>query len=215
VHIRALVAEQHAKPPVDLILSATAPLSVELAAKAEQCFRAPLVEIYGSSETGQIATRRTREDAEWRCLDAVRLRFQDGRSSVDGGAVPSPTHLDDLIEHTGLDTFLLAGRSAELVDIAGKHTTLSHLNHQLLSIEGVRDGVFVFPEADGRYLRRLMAFVVAPGLRTEAILSALRERVDQAFLPRPLMIVDRLPRNSLGKLSSEAVLQLMRQSRML
>jgi acyl-coenzyme A synthetase/AMP-(fatty) acid ligase len=60
-----------------------------------------------------------------------------------------------------------------------------------------------------------MAFVVAPGLRTEAILSALRERVDQAFLPRPLMIVDRLPRNSLGKLSSEAVLQLMRQSRML
>ena len=215
VHIRALVAEQHAKPEVDLILSATAPLSVELAANAEECFRAPLIEIYGSTETGQIATRRTGGEEEWRCLDDVLLRLQDGRSLVDGGAVPSPTLLEDLIEHTGRDTFLLAGRSAELVDVAGKHTTLSHLNHQLLSIDGVRDGIFVMPDSDANTVSRLVAFVVAPGLRAEAILSALRERIDPAFLPRPLTVVDALPRNRLGKLPREAVLQLMRQSRML
>lgn len=213
VHIRALVADQHAKPEVDLILSATAPLSPELAAKAEECFRAPLIEIYGSTETGQIATRRTVHEAEWRCLDDVLLRREDGRSLVAGGAVPSPTFLEDMIEHTGPDTFRLAGRSAELVDVAGKHTTLSHLNQQLMSIEGVRDGIFVMPEADARYITRLMAFAVAPGLRAEAILSALRERIDPAFLPRPLILVDVLPRNNLGKLPREAVLQLMRQSR--
>jgi len=215
VHIRALVSEQQAKPEVDLILSATAPLTAELAAKAEECFRAPLVEIYGSSETGQIATRRTVEEAEWRCLDNVLLQQQDGLPLVAGGAVPSPTLLEDLIEPTGPGTFLLAGRSAELVDVAGKHTTLSYLNHQLLSIDGVRDGIFVMPDADERYVKRLMAFVVAPGLRPEAILSALRTRIDAAFLPRPLTIVDALPRNSLGKLAREAVLQLVRQSRML
>jgi acyl-coenzyme A synthetase/AMP-(fatty) acid ligase len=71
------------------------------------------------------------------------------------------------------------------------------------------------PDADERYVKRLMAFVVAPGLRPEAILSALRTRIDAAFLPRPLTIVDALPRNSLGKLAREAVLQLVRQSRML
>jgi acyl-coenzyme A synthetase/AMP-(fatty) acid ligase len=213
VHIRALVAGQHAKPEVDLILSATAPLSVELAAKAEECFRAPLVEIYGSTETGQIATRRTVHEAQWRCLDDVFLQQHDGRSLVAGGAVPSPTLLEDMIEHTGPDTFLLAGRSAELVDVAGKHTTLSHLNHQLLSIDGVRDGIFVKPETDARYVPRLMAFVVAPGLRADSILSALRERIDPAFLPRPLILVDALPRNNLGKLPRETVLQLMRQSR--
>jgi acyl-coenzyme A synthetase/AMP-(fatty) acid ligase len=212
VHIRALVAERHAKPEVDLILSATAPLSVELAAKAEECFHAPLIEIYGSTETGQIATRRTVHDAQWRCLNGVLLQDQDGRSLVVGDAVPSPTLLEDRIEHTGSDTFLLAGRSAELVDVAGKHTTLSHLNHQLLSIDGVRDGIFVMPDTDARYVTRLMAFVVAPGLRAEAILSALRERIDPAFLPRPLLLVDILPRNNLGKLPREAVLQLMRQS---
>jgi acyl-coenzyme A synthetase/AMP-(fatty) acid ligase len=215
VHIRALVAEQHAKPAVDLILSATAPLSVELAATAEECFRAPLIEIYGSTETGQIATRRTALEAEWRCLGDVLLQRQGDRSLVGGGAVPSPTLLEDLIEHTSPDTFLLAGRSAELVDVAGKHTTLSHLNHQLLSIDGVRDGFFLLPDPDGRRISRLMAFVVAPGLRAEAILRALRERIDPAFLPRPLILLDALPRNGVGKLPREAVLQLMRQSRML
>jgi acyl-coenzyme A synthetase/AMP-(fatty) acid ligase len=211
VHIRALVAER-AKPAVDLILSATAPLSVELAAKAEEGFQAPLVEIYGSTETGQIATRRTVHEAEWRCLDDVLLRRQDGRSLVAGGAVPAPTFLEDMIEHTGSDTFLLAGRSAELVDVAGKHTTLSHLNHQLLSIDGVRDGIFAMPETDVRYISRLVAFAVAPGLRAEAILSVLRERIDPAFLPRPLILVDVLPRNNLGKLPRDVVLQLMRQN---
>jgi len=215
VHIRALVAERHAQPEVDLILSATAPLSAELAVKAEECFSAPLIEIYGSTESGQIATRRTAREAEWRCLDDVLLQQQDGRSLAVGRAVPAPTLLEDMIEHTGPDTFVLAGRSAELVDVAGKHTTLSFLNHQLLSIEGVQDGIFVMPDGDASYVRRLAAFVVAPGLRAEAVLSALRGRIDPAFLPRPLILVDALPRNSVGKLPRDAVLQLMRQSRIL
>jgi acyl-coenzyme A synthetase/AMP-(fatty) acid ligase len=42
--------------------------------------------------------------------------------------------------------------------------------------------------------------VVAPGKSRDALLAALRERIDAAFLPRPLVLVDRLPRNSLGKL---------------
>lgn len=213
VHIRALVTETQAKPAVDLILSATAPLSAELAAKAEKCFGAPLIEIYGSTETGQIATRRTVHETQWHCLDGVRLEEENDRSLALGPVVPAPTRLEDMIEHTGADTFFLAGRSAELVDVAGKHTTLSHLNHQLVSIDGVRDGLFVMPDPGARRVNRLMAFVVAPGLSADAILSALRARIDPAFLPRPLILVDALPRDSTGKLPREAVLRLARQRR--
>jgi acyl-coenzyme A synthetase/AMP-(fatty) acid ligase len=120
-----------------------------------------------------------------------------------------------MIDQTGPDRFLLAGRSAELVDVAGKHTTLGHLNHQLLSIEGVQDGIFVLPESEAETVGRLAALVVAPGLRAEAIMIALRERIDPAFLPRPLILVNDLPRNNLGKLPRETVLQLLRQSRIL
>ena len=213
VHLRALVAQASAMPKVDLVVSATAPLSAALAAQAEGCFSAPLLEIYGCTEAGQIATRRTVREAQWRCLDGVVLHQQDGASWVEGAAVPSATPLQDIIEGTGPDTFRLAGRSAELVDVAGKHTTIAHLNRQLLSIEGVKDGVFVMPESDERRINRLAAIVVAPGLGADAIRRALRERIDAAFLPRPLILVDSLPRNNLGKLPREAMLQLLRQNR--
>ena len=213
VHLRALVAEPAGMPPIDLVLSATAPLSVELAAQAEACFQAPLVEIYGCTEAGQIATRRSVREPQWRCLDGVSLS-QDMRGTWAGGAsVQGTVLLHDAIERTGPATFLLGGRSADLVDVAGKRTSLAHLNHLLLSIEGVKDGAFFMPEPDGRHVARLMAVAVAPGLRSEAVLQALRERVDAAFLPRPLVLVDELPRNALGKLPRETLLQLVSRRR--
>ncbi len=61
VHLRTVLADQLDPPALDLIVSATAPLSQELAREAERRFGAPLLEIYGSTETGQIAIRHTAE----------------------------------------------------------------------------------------------------------------------------------------------------------
>ncbi|PIQ13537.1 MAG: beta-hydroxyacyl-ACP dehydratase, partial [Hydrogenophilales bacterium CG18_big_fil_WC_8_21_14_2_50_58_12] len=49
------------------------------------------------------------------------------------------------------------------------------------------------------------ACVVAPGMAAAALLAALRERIDPVFLPRPLLFVDALPRNSTGKLPRTAL----------
>jgi acyl-coenzyme A synthetase/AMP-(fatty) acid ligase len=113
--------------------------------------------------------------------------------------------LPDMIELRGAGRFLLHGRTTDLVNIAGKRTSLAHLNYHLNSIEGVRDGVFVVPEQQGEAVTRLAAYVVAPGLSSEALLSALRERIDSAFLPRPLHFVDALPRNETGKLPRQSL----------
>jgi acyl-coenzyme A synthetase/AMP-(fatty) acid ligase len=53
-----------------------------------------------------------------------------------------------------------------------------------------------------------MAFVVAPALTPEAVLGALRERIDPVFLPRPLHFVPALPRNATGKLPREVLARL-------
>jgi acyl-coenzyme A synthetase/AMP-(fatty) acid ligase len=213
VHIRALIAEPSGMPQVDLVLSATAPLPIELAIQAEMCFRAPLVEIYGCTEAGQVATRRTVQEPHWRCLDGITLRQDESGTWASGSSVQGAVLLHDVIEPNGPATFLLGGRSADLVDVAGKRTSLAHLNHLLLSIEGVKDGVFFMPDPDGQRVARLMALVVAPGLNPETISQALRERVDAAFLPRPLVVVDDLPRDALGKLPREALLQLIVRGR--
>jgi acyl-coenzyme A synthetase/AMP-(fatty) acid ligase len=208
VHLRALLAETGALPAADLIISATAPLARELAMEAEARFGARLCEIYGCSEAGQLAVRRTALSAEWQCLDGVMLRQDEQGTWASGAPVETETLLHDVIELCGPGRFLLHGRTADLVNVAGKRTSLAHLNHHLNAIDGVKDGVFVMPEEEAGRVTRLMAIVVAPGVAPEAILGALRRRIDAAFLPRPLVFVDALPRNTLGKLPREALLRL-------
>ncbi|MDE2051441.1 MAG: acyl-CoA synthetase, partial [Gammaproteobacteria bacterium] len=167
IHLRALLASQTVIPPVDLIISATAPLSRELAREAEQRFQAPLLEIYGSTESGQLATRRTARDEEWRLWPGVCLTLEEGRAWARGGHLEQPTPMCDELEPIDAERFLLGGRLADLVNIAGKRSSLSYLTHQLNSIEGVEDGVFFFPEEPRPSdvgVARVAAAVVAPSL---------------------------------------------------
>jgi acyl-coenzyme A synthetase/AMP-(fatty) acid ligase len=204
-HLRVLLAEPDDLPPADFLLCATAPLSPQLAARAEARFGAPLYEIYGCTESGGIASRRTVESDEWRAMTNVTLRADRKGTWVKGGHVETEVPLADVIELRGRGRFLLHGRTADLVNIAGKRTSLAHLNYHLNSIEGVRDGVFVVPEQEGDAVIRLAAYVVAPGLTIETLMHALRQRIDAAFLPRPLHFVEALPRNETGKLPRQAL----------
>jgi acyl-coenzyme A synthetase/AMP-(fatty) acid ligase len=218
-HLRALLDGELALPAADLLLSATAPLSPQLAAAAESAFQAPLYEIYGCTETGQLATRRTTQGQAWRPLGDVRLRCEDAVVWAEGGHVEMPTRLNDEVELIAADPgcFLLHGRHADLVNIAGKRTSLGYLNHQLNAIPGVRDGVFLLPEEAGEAatesVRRLSALVVAPDLTPAALMQALRERIDAIFLPRPLLFVDALPRNATGKLPARVAQALLAEMR--
>ena len=208
MHLRALVADTGASPAAGLILSATAPLPVALAEAAEARFQAPLIEIYGCTEAGQIATRRSTRTTEWQCLDGVALFQKGGSWWARGSAVEGMAAVEDVIEPTGTGTFRLGGRSADLVNVAGKRSSIGYLTHQLLGVPGVIDGAFVMDEDSGQTVPRLRALAVAPGLSAEQIMQALRSRVDAAFLPRPLILVAALPRNDLGKLVRADMLRL-------
>jgi acyl-coenzyme A synthetase/AMP-(fatty) acid ligase len=207
IHLRALMAAGLAVPDTDLIVSATAPLAAQLAAEVEQRCATVLLEIYGSTETGAIAVRRPTQSPEWRLWPEVRIEARDGETRAWGGHIEQPTRLYDVLELTGPDRFLLHGRIADLVNIAGKRSSLAYLNHQLNSIPGVIDGAFFHgegPAADST-IARVGACVVAPALSAAAIAAELRRRIDPVFLPRPLLLVASLPRTSTGKLPQEAL----------
>lgn len=206
VHLRLLLDAELRLPEVEMVLSATAPLSPQLAAAIEKRFNAPLVEIYGSTETGQVATRRTTQTAEWQLFPDVTLTQQGERMWATGGHVEIPATLNDIIETTSDHHFLLHGRMTDLINIAGKRSSLVSLNHQLNAIPGVVDGAFFMPEESSHgHVTRLSACVVAPTLNAKSLMAALRERIDPVFLPRPLLFVETLPRNSTGKLPREAL----------
>ena len=200
-HLSALLASGIDLPPVDLLLSATAPLSTSLAAAAEARTGAPVLEIYGSTESGQLASRRTTDGATWTLLPGVRLEPGTGETIASGDHVEGRVALADRIELLPDRRFLLHGRHSDLINIAGKRTSLAYLNHQLGAVPGVVDGAFFLPDDKGPDgVTRLTAFVVAPGLSARQVSIALRDRIDAIFLPRPLVLVDQLPRNSTGKL---------------
>jgi acyl-coenzyme A synthetase/AMP-(fatty) acid ligase len=203
-HLKTVLDAGLPLPPLALVVSATAPLSPQLAARAEQHLGAPLLEIYGCTEAGQVATRQTTAGAEWRTFDGVRVDGDGAAAAVSGGHVPQPTVLADVLEVVDAETFRLLGRSNDLINVAGKRSSIGHLDFHLNSIEGVVYGAFWMPpesDADAAGVVRLVAFVVAPGIARERIVAALRDRVDAAFLPRRIVAVDALPREATGKLT--------------
>ena len=211
-HLRTLLDAGVDLPPVELILSATAPLSNGLAREAEARSGAPLLEIYGSTESGQLACRRPAQTAEWQLFPGVRLAARDGRTWARGGHVELEVPLGDVLEITGPDRFVLHGRTSDMINIAGKRSSIAYLNHQLLAVPGVVDGTFFVPDAetlDG--VTRLNAVVVAPGMDAARLRQALRVKIEPAFLPRRVWFVDALPRNTTGKLPTASLTALVRE----
>jgi len=209
-HLKALLDAKVAVAPLALVVCATAPLSPQLAARAEEVLQAPLVEIYGCTEAGQVATRRTTDGPEWRTFDDLLLAGDGAAVMVSGGHVAESTPLADVLEVLSPTSFRLLGRANDLVNVAGKRSSLGHLNFHLNSIEGVTDGAFWMPpdaDADAGIVR-LVAFVVAPSLTKQQIEAALRARVDAAFVPRRIVHVDALPREATGKLTAAALTEL-------
>lgn len=235
-HLKTLLAAGLALPAVDLVLSATAPLSPQLAARAEAAMGGCVGEIYGCTEAGQVAARRTTQGEAWLTLGDLQIRREapaahagsghaaqdpngaaahDGaeRYVVQGGHVPEPTALADVLELHDARQFRLLGRANDLIHVAGKRSSLAHLNFQLNRIEGVDDGAFWLPEpgelpgsrTEVETVARPIAFVVAPRLSATQIIGALRHVLDAAFVPRRVVHVPALPRESTGKLTATAL----------
>ena len=187
IHLRTLLGTEVALPAVDQLVSATPELPAQLALAAERRFGAALLEIYGSTETGQIASRRTVDTQEWLLWPEVELSIEDGRAWAHGGHLEDTTAMGDVLELTRPGYFLLHGRTEDLINIAGKRGSLGYLNHHLNAIPGVVDGVFFVRDEERNSsggVTRLAAFVVAPGLDAAVLLDRLRERIDPVFLPR-------------------------------
>lgn len=213
-HLKLLLDAEGANlPKLDLVVSATAPLSPQLALKAESVLAAPVREIYGCTEAGQIASRRTTKGEAWTLFPDVRLEKRGTITWAVDGHVGEARALGDVIEIKSDHQFLLHGRAGDLINVAGKRTSLAHLNFHLNSIDGVEDGVFVMPATDAENLIvRLTAYVVTRTLSAEQILAALRPRIDAVFLPRPIRLVNELPRNLTGKLTQQALSELRGES---
>jgi acyl-coenzyme A synthetase/AMP-(fatty) acid ligase len=217
VHLRTLLASSQDYPPVAVVVSATAPLDAALALRVARGLKAPLLEMFGSTETCVIASRLTASESGWRLYPGVTLEPAADHTWVRAPWFDQATRLQDVVEVAD-GRMVLRGRNVDMIEIAGKRASLSDLTRRLLGIPGVQDAVVFQPsdaeaEAQGvARVQRVAAAVVAPALSAAEILNAMAQSVDPVFLPRPLLRVAALPRNELGKTTRAQLLQLLRQA---
>jgi acyl-coenzyme A synthetase/AMP-(fatty) acid ligase len=204
-HLKILADAAVQLPALDRVVSATAPMPVELARRIEAAWQTTLVEIYGCTEAGVMAHRRPSQSETWNTFSGGTMSSSMGSFEYLAPQLEGPVVLHDVLELHSATEFLLRGRDADMIKVAGKRASLQELTRQILDLPGVEDAVVFLPDVDARPA----AAVVAPGLTADAILRKLRAHLDGVFIPRPLMVVEKLPRDSVGKLPREALMRLI------
>jgi len=192
-HLKSLLDSGIRELLIPNIVCATAPLAIDLARRAEEVFGARVMEIYGCSEAGSVATRRPTHSENWVLLDGFHFDRQQ-HNALRGDHLDNPVTLEDQIEVFDNGEFRLLGRSSEMLNVGGKRSSLSEITARLLALEGVSDAA-VFTPGDSERPAAIVVGTISP----KQIASALAAHLDPVFIPRPIKIVEKIPRNATGK----------------
>lgn len=196
------------------LFTAGAPLSRDSALEAEALFGRLPDEIYGSTETGAVATRRQQApDTPWSPFAGNDVAVaKDGHLRLRSSYVGDGDWVDlqDRVE-TAEDGFRLLGRLDRVAKIAGKRIDLDAVENAVrhtplvadaavLALGEILAAVAVLTEAGRAELAEIGAFRLSRRLRADLAASQ-----DSAGRPRRWRFVDALPRTGLGKVSQAAL----------
>ena len=194
-----------------LVLSAGAPLPEQAAQLASAVFGVPVIEIFGSTETGAIAWRRRDQPASaWRPLEGVAIESTpEGLLYVRAPHVPGGEHLSaDRADIAADGSFHFQGRNDSIVKIEGQRVSLVELEKHLERHAWVAQAAVIALNEPAMQL----AAAIVPSAAGAAILAeigayrfgrrlrgVLADTHEPAGLPRRWRFVDALPSGTLGK----------------
>lgn len=193
-----------------MVLSAGAPLSEAAALDARRVLGVAVTEIYGSTETGAMATRSRDGMGEppWRPLPGYRIA-SDAEGLLRLDSPVGNLQIADRVEVMDDGGFRLLGRADRVVKIEGKRVSLDEVEQALEGLPEVeRAAVLVL---DGRLAAVLVlgdegreALAAQGGYRFGRRLRAmLSGRLEPVCLPRRWRFVAALPESVMGKRRAE------------
>ncbi len=176
-----------------------------------------IVEVYGSTETGGIATRNRSlgEDAftplstiDWKvhhgCL-AVRSPYISVNLPVDKNGF---FIANDRIEAVGRNAFRLKGRADSVTKVGGKRVDLAEICLLIKKQENVVDCVVTsFVDSGGR--ESWVGALVQGAVDLDEVKRALSGVLEPYALPRRIKVVDIIPVNPNGKYDRDGIEQLL------
>lgn len=210
-----------ARPNVRMVFSAGSPLPFEAAQRCAALLGRPVVEIYGSSETGTIAWRlQATPDAPWHSLPDVSVALHPERGVL---TVRSPWlaaedawMTADRGEMCPDGSFRLLGRVDRIVKVEEKRVSLAALEQALersslvqeahvLVLPHGRLGVVAMLHSTGREMLRMAG---KPAV-IERLRAWLRPYTEGVAIPRRWRFVESFPQDPMGKVANTALQELL------
>lgn len=188
------------------IISAGGMLPEHTAQLLQQTFGHLPVDIYGSTESGVMATRRG--SGAWTALPEVQIQAADNGLNITSPWSGGTQHMADAAEFVADGSFVLLGRSDRIIKLADKRLSPAQIEHALLQHPAVADAHCGSHPQHGR----VAAWIALSehGLHTlrqhgrAALINDLRhhlaQSVERVALPRHWRFAAALPRNAQAKI---------------
>ena len=217
IHYRAMGAGEIRRFSLRLAFSSAAPLDGEDAAFFRKQTGLAITEIYGSTETGGMATRTSGANhgswepfagIDWKILSdhlCVRSAFVSPDLPRDSGGFFMTA---DRVAKAGENRFTLRGRADHVVKVAGKRVDLEEIREKIRRIPGVTDA-YVTAVPLKRARQAEIAALVVSDLPARDLKAAIRSTDESAGRPRRIRIVGTIPVLPNGKIDRERVDQLL------
>lgn len=180
-----------------------------------------VVEVYGSTETGGIATRnRHLGDKFFAPFATINWKILEGRLAVHSPYISPDLPVDedgffttnDRVEARGINEFFLKGRADTVTKVGGKRVDLEEIRGLIKSVPGVVDcAVIALPESGGRE-HQIGALIEGCELDMEMIRKKLLDSLEPYALPRYMKKVERIPMQKNGKYDWADIVRLLNTS---
>lgn len=172
-----------------------------------------ITEIYGSTETGGIASRCSSEQTDsWKAFDVVSWKLTGSRLSVKSDFVSCEMKRDengfcltgDEARKDKENSFALLGRADGIVKVAGKRVDLLDVENKIKKLPAVSDAfVVAIPTDKGR--KNVIAAVVACNLTETHLKKLLMDVLEPYAVPRRVKIVSSIIRTTTGKIDRRRI----------
>jgi acyl-coenzyme A synthetase/AMP-(fatty) acid ligase len=218
IHYKALATQNPGDHGLRLAFSSASPLDEEIAGGFHQAFSTPIVEVYGSTETGGIATRCRAEGEEaWTSYELVQWKKEKDEFQIASPFLSLNLPKDDQgfakvadrIQKMDDRRFQLEGRTDQVVKVSGKRVDLAEVEEGIKSIEEIADAHLLATKTESARDQIIVALVVSP-LPMESIAKKVKELLPPERVPRSIISVKEIPRTPNGKLDREKVLAIIK-----
>ncbi|MDY6969964.1 MAG: hypothetical protein SVR08_15090 [Spirochaetota bacterium] len=213
MHFRTLKMSSFHRNRLRLAFSSAGALDEEDAAHFLDQTGLGITEIYGSTETGGIASMsRAQDEKAWNPFEVVDFRIVKDRLHVRSDFISPDLPLnpdqffitEDRAVYYDQRSFLLLGRADDIVKVAGKRVDLGEVQNKIKDINGVKNAyVLSLPVKKGR--GNEIAALIAADVDEAYIRRSISQILESYAVPRRIRVVNEIPETSTGKYDYKSI----------